>query len=479
MTVTAVTTKSQWPIGKWRVARRLSDRVGREITPDDVSDMINDGLLAPVGEFNGYDTFDVDVVDQIDTSLIDERLEERDQWIARSQSVSEAASLLGVPAVALGKAVAAAGLRYPAGERVPAGLADAILANDHGDASDLAATARLVRARLQVAGGRAAAWLGIRRTDFDHLVRAGMITASSTTMVQVSHRRTVDVELFSVADLDRALDDPRVPWPGLREVGPGDRSPLLSLLDAPSPNRPKALREWASQAEQDFGVGFLVEWDRWRQQWCAAWDTYTSVPPTAEQVAQHLADNQRAGDAGLGPTNVKLGDPTIATVWWARHMLQPGVAVILDTETTSLDDPEIVEIAVVDAATGRTRLQTLVNAQTEIEPGARAVHGIGAADLVDAPTWPEVLPRLRRATRGRTVLAWNAGFDLRAVANTTLRQPQLRHVGHLAQSSSWQCLMEAQMERTGTWSFIPLNGPHSAVGDCGATRDRLVSLAAM
>ena len=51
-------------------------------------------------------------------------------------------------------------------------------------------------------------------------------------------------------------------------------------------------------------------------------------------------------------------------------MREPGAAVILDTETTDLDG-YVVEIAVVDAATGDVLLDTFGQPGCPVEPGAR------------------------------------------------------------------------------------------------------------
>ena len=70
-------------------------------------------------------------------------------------------------------------------------------------------------------------------------------------------------------------------------------------------------------------------------------------------------------------------------------------------------DGYVVEIAVVDAATGATLLDTLVNPGCPISAGARAVHGLSDADVAGAPRWERVLPQLLAVTRNRTVLAYN------------------------------------------------------------------------
>ena len=68
---------------------------------------------------------------------------------------------------------------------------------------------------------------------------------------------------------------------------------------------------------------------------------------------------------------------------WAG-LLNRADVLILDTETTGLDWPEIVDIAVIDTR-GYRRLNRLVlPAQSDIEAGAVAVHGITPEKLREA-----------------------------------------------------------------------------------------------
>ncbi|MFF1670361.1 exonuclease domain-containing protein [Nocardiopsis flavescens] len=53
-----------------------------------------------------------------------------------------------------------------------------------------------------------------------------------------------------------------------------------------------------------------------------------------------------------------------------------------------------------------------------MEPRAQRVHGITPADLAGAPTWPQVWPRLGEIAEGRLLVAYNADFDRRLIAQT-------------------------------------------------------------
>ena len=72
--------------------------------------------------------------------------------------------------------------------------------------------------------------------------------------------------------------------------------------------------------------------------------------------------------------------------------------------TTGLEGVPI-EVVVLDAQ-GQTLLRSLAATDQLIEPGAARVHGVGAAELVGAPSLAEVATDLRRALGGGPVVAF-------------------------------------------------------------------------
>ncbi len=109
------------------------------------------------------------------------------------------------------------------------------------------------------------------------------------------------------------------------------------------------------------------------------------------------------------------------TVLRARRILR-SAPLFFDTETTGLDGyAEIVEIGVVDAA-GQTVLDSLVRPKRRIPADATSVHGITDDMVLDAPTWPEIWPQVKRLFADRRVGIFNADFDLRM-----MRQSHERH----------------------------------------------------
>lgn len=97
----------------------------------------------------------------------------------------------------------------------------------------------------------------------------------------------------------------------------------------------------------------------------------------------------------------------------ARHLLAHPDLVVLDTETTGLNEADqIVEIAIVDAS-GAVLLDTLVRPTCEISPGAYELHNLSADALAAAPTWADLWPQVQALLDGRLVATYNSRFDLR------------------------------------------------------------------
>ena len=160
-----------------------------------------------------------------------------------------------------------------------------------------------------------------------------------------------------------------------------------------------------------------------------------------------------------------------AATTWAPNTLADEQAVILDLETTGLDDEaEIVQIAVL-AMDGRVLLDTLVRPAGPITPEATSVHGLDAAGLVGAPSFPDVYPVLAALLQSRLIVTYNVEFD-QCILNQVLRRHRLRRW-----RCRWGCAMLEYAAWMGEWSdthqdyrWHPLpGGNHSALGDCRAT----------
>ncbi len=94
--------------------------------------------------------------------------------------------------------------------------------------------------------------------------------------------------------------------------------------------------------------------------------------------------------------------------------MTPSIACI-DFETTGLTPPigavEFAYVLINEAMEVISEACTLVNPKREIEPGAQAVHGISAEDLVGAPTLEEAI----RPLQGTPIvlIAHNLPFDIK------------------------------------------------------------------
>lgn len=92
-------------------------------------------------------------------------------------------------------------------------------------------------------------------------------------------------------------------------------------------------------------------------------------------------------------------------------------AVILDTETTGLDEhAQIIELSAICAKTGTVIVDQLVKPTIAIPADATDIHGITDQDVIDAPDFHMVfsshfLPLLN----GRTIITYNVDFDIRMI----------------------------------------------------------------
>lgn len=164
---------------------------------------------------------------------------------------------------------------------------------------------------------------------------------------------------------------------------------------------------------------------------------------------------------------------------WASEILTHPTAIILDTETTGLDDDaQIVEISIIRIS-GEVLLNTLVQPTCPISPEASRVHGITDDDVAGAPTWREVWPEVARLIkRAGVVLIWNKDFD-RRLMEQSCRAHRLKLPKWWA-GVPFVCAMRAYSRWVGQWSqkhrnwrWQALRGGHRALEDCRAVIQRL------
>ena len=107
---------------------------------------------------------------------------------------------------------------------------------------------------------------------------------------------------------------------------------------------------------------------------------------------------------------------TWRSIEWARNILERPDVVYLDTETTGLEGAYLVEIAILSRY-GSTMLDTLIRPPIPCESGAEKVHGITKEMLQDAPSFPEIYPRLQEILSNRHVVIYNSKFDVGILNN--------------------------------------------------------------
>jgi len=158
---------------------------------------------------------------------------------------------------------------------------------------------------------------------------------------------------------------------------------------------------------------------------------------------------------------------------WALSLLYRTEWVILDTETTGLGtSDEIVQIAIL-SYDGSVLLDTLIHPTQPIPTSATAIHGIKDIDVKNAPTFPEVFEQLRSILSGKTIVIYNAQYDLRLLNQTIAKYnlPPLKIDPKCVECamlkySAW--IGEPWEDGTYKWQRLK-GGDHTAVGDCRAT----------
>lgn len=161
----------------------------------------------------------------------------------------------------------------------------------------------------------------------------------------------------------------------------------------------------------------------------------------------------------------------------AQQWLSGETAVVLDTETTGLDDQaEIVEICIIDLQ-GKPLLNTRIHPTRPIPAAATDIHGIRDIDVQNAPSWADIHDEFCSIIAGRSVLIYNAEYDVRLLSQTAdlheLQVPTLQsHCamklyaywhGDLQHNGNyrWQKLQTAAQQ-----CGIDCSSAHQALADC-------------
>ena len=457
------------PLGARRCAALLAELAGLDVTDDDFLDLANAGHVDSVDSYKDWLLFDVAAVRRLGTTedgiaIVAAVVAGRQAWLADSITTEDAANWLGWHPRDLKRVAREHDIRPGRFGR----WARTDIARLAGDEELL----ERVRREQLLGPDQAAVHMEIRRRDFDYVTAAGWASPAMYLNREVGRRKTVEVPLYTVGSLEDALQTPGVDWEAVRSVKAGEVSPLREHTRLPAA-RADVVRAFCDHLADTYSVEVWPHFWNSRDQWHLDWEQRADGHPTKAEVGRALAAHRGASKhAGNIVLSTAVGD----VIRQARADLEPGAACVVDTETTDLDGV-VIEIAVIDAATGDVLLDTLVSPDgVPVEDGARAVHRISDAELAGAPRWAEVAPAFLAAVGGRRILAYNAGFDEGRIA-ATHRHAGL-DAGRLPAAARWDCLMEAQSTwlRIGRW--LPLGGGHRARGDALDARQVLLRLAA-
>lgn len=169
----------------------------------------------------------------------------------------------------------------------------------------------------------------------------------------------------------------------------------------------------------------------------------------------------------------------------AKDLLKRSDWIILDTETTGLDDEaQAVQIGILSPS-GDVLLDTLIKPTCPIPWDVSRLHGITDEMVKDAPGFISIEPKIQDITAGKTIVVYNASFDRRI-----LQQTAKANGVKLGSMPAWVCVMEAYAQFWGVvkhnaygrnryqWQSlgkacqqqgIEVKDAHTAIGDCQMT----------
>ncbi|WP_330335755.1 3'-5' exonuclease (plasmid) [Streptomyces sp. NBC_00536] len=445
-----------WPeaLGATRIAAMLAELTGEPVRSADVTTLVQQEHLVEVDSYKGWPMFSTETARELDVELIRAIVAKRVAWQEATLPRDEAAARIGWHWSDIARMGRAGRITTGPDERYLIADLDRLAVEADGE--------------QYITAQAACDILEIRPADWRYVEAAGWIEPAETYEKEVGRRRSVTVALFRLGDVRDLRDMPGVDWESARGLGKGVRSPLREYAKL-APTRAATMKGFAQELADRYGTTVWA----WHSPYSGSWEldwVRTEDGPTKETVRDELATHPVVGSYA--------DEITLCPAWGritrrARQLLEPGAAVILDTETTDLYG-QTIELAVVDAATGKVLQDTLVKPTVPITEGARHVHGISDADVKNARPFEKILPRLRKVTKGRVICAYNSEFD-RSVILGDVRRAEKKPL-HLEPYESWYCLMEAYASWLGSNRWLRLGGGHRAAGDCLAARGVLIEM---
>lgn len=452
-----------WPIGALKASLRLEARLGRPrgaIDPDVISYLVDAGVLTVADTYKSHDLYDRGDLDALTADDVKQALKSREDWLASSVTERDAYAMLEWTYTEFIQVASQRGLK-PGRDKRWSREVIAVLAEDE----DLADTIRTGRT---LGPDQSAEYLDIRRSDFNALTDAGLVKPATHVYRDVGRRSRVKVPLYRISDLEDARDSHGIDWEAVRDTPKGRPSPLRAL--APKRDRPSEVRHFAAEMAEAYGVETWIRYRHGGARWEIDWTDHDGSP-TVQEIRAYLASKNRvlAED-----DDVYIESEPGRVARWARAMLRDDAAVILDTETNGLYG-SVVQIAVIDAATGEKLINSLVNpGDVHWSHEAQAIHGISQAAVASAPTWADLHNQVMEAIGERPIIAYNVGYDRPVIAAEAARHHLT--LGEVGKNQRWDCAMEAYSDYCETSAWLPLDGAHDALEDCRAVRELLIQM---
>lgn len=454
------------PLGAWRCADLLSEATGLTVVPDDVVALAKAGLTAAVDAFKDKPLYDVGALhavlaDPDKTAVLTGIVTERTDWLAASVPFKEAAGRLGWRYKELEQVIAVRGIGRGRYGRYALADMDVLAADEE-------LMERIEDAR-ELGPDEAAAFLEIRRKDFDYAVEAGWAAPVRWEKIQVGKVKTVRVPFYRIGDLKQVLQVPGVDWEEVRAVHAGGVSPLREFTRLPA-TRAQEIHAFADQLRADYGIEVWPRYYTVTETWELDWELGEDGAPSLQQVHADLLAHPGAGQYADG---VELTTTAGSAIRLARDLLEPRAAAVVGLKATGPGPSAVpVEVAVLDAHDGTVLLNTLVNpAGVRVDPAARKAHGISNRELAAAPGWPQVLPQFLRAVEGRTILAYD-GSVAKRIATAATRTAGLDEDA-LPGADRWTCVMQLRSDAARAGRYMLL-GENRRAADAAASALEIV-----
>jgi len=166
---------------------------------------------------------------------------------------------------------------------------------------------------------------------------------------------------------------------------------------------------------------------------------------------------------------------------WAKSLLNSEDWIIIDTETTGLNEnAQVIEIGIINHK-GEILLSQRIKpiGISTMPSAAKKVHGIGIPDLKQCPTLEETAPQLLKIIKSKRVIAFNASYDYRLLTQSATANDIAIGL------PSFECAMLKYSMFIGEWNDyrksykwqkLPM-ATHGAIGDCMATFQALKEMA--